>query len=76
MLQENFNHEKASKSLKKLIFEKGHNNTSLAKKAGISEAAVRNLVSKDLPFNPKADTLLALADALGVEIDDILFPNE
>lgn len=75
MLQNDYNHESVSRNFRHLIYEKGHNNSSLAQKASVAEGIIRNLVDECSPFNPKVETLLSLADALEVEVDDILFPN-
>lgn len=72
MLQGYYNHEKSSLNLEKLIKEAGHNNTSFAEAIGVSEGAVRKLVNPKLQFNPKTETLSAIADELGVEISELL----
>ncbi|MBY0054100.1 helix-turn-helix transcriptional regulator [Brevibacillus agri] len=56
--------------VQKLIEEKGWTLYRLSKESGISLTALYSLDKKEL--GPTADTLVKLADALGVTVDELV----
>lgn len=76
MLQKYYNHKESSRQLARLIKENGHNNSTFAKAVGISEGGVRKLLDEYAPFNPKTETLISMADVLGVSMTDLIVYEE
>ena len=62
------------RSLSELMAERGLTVMSLAKKAGVPHSLVSALLRRKTV--PKVPTARKIADALGVGVDDIVFPGE
>jgi transcriptional regulator with XRE-family HTH domain len=63
------------KNLKKLRLKKGWSQEKLAREAGISYQTLIK-IERGYVKNPKLETLIKLAKALGVSIDKLLGPQK
>lgn len=59
---------------KEIMEEKGISNVKLAEAVGISKVAISNIVTGKQ--KPSLDTIVAIARALGVKVDDIIVADE
>lgn len=59
------------KNLKKIRIEKGWSQEKLAKEAGISYNTLIK-IERGAIKNPKIDTIIKIANALGVSIDELI----
>lgn len=62
--------DKIAKNLSNLIDERGTNERALANAAGLNPTGVRDIIKRKVK-NPRHDTLVKIASALGVPVTDI-----
>ncbi len=58
--------------LKKIIRDRGLNNKALSLAAGLGETAVRDMLDKTKVASPRLDTVVAVAEQLGMTLTELL----